>query len=159
MSITRLFFPKSTNGVSIAALIFFVILHNFSTLLAFFIAESMHSWYNAARYKSSLKQFPGGACMGEKDLAEKTLESCNDVFADIINVLFFGGRRKIKEQELEQAVMGSVCKADRKLRGQERDTAKYWRSHSIRISLLGIENETDADSGMPLRIFGYDGAS
>ena len=97
--------------------------------------------------------------MGEKDLAEKTLESCNDVFADIINVLFFGGRRKIKEQELEQAVMGSVCKADRKLRGQERDTAKYWRSHSIRISLLGIENETDADGDMPLRIFGYDGSS
>ena len=97
--------------------------------------------------------------MGEKDLAEKTLESCNDVFADVINVLFVGGRRKIKEQELEQAVMGSVYKADRKLRGQERDTAKYWRSHSIRISLLGIENETDADGDMPLRIFGYDGSS
>ena len=92
----RLFFPKSTGGVSIAALIFFVILHNPGTLPDFFIAGSMHSWYNAARYKSSLKQFPGGACMGEKDLAEKTLESCNDVFADIINVLFFGGRRKIK---------------------------------------------------------------
>lgn len=55
--------------------------------------------------------------------------------------------------------MGSVYKADRKLRGQERDTAKYWRSHSIRISLLGIENETDADGDMPLRIFGYDGSS
>lgn len=97
--------------------------------------------------------------MAEKDMTEKTLESYNDVFADIINVLFFNGKRKIKEEELEQAVTRSVYKADQKLREQERDTAKYWRSHSIRISLLGIENETVSEDDMPLRIFGYDGAS
>lgn len=29
--------------------------------------------------------------MGEKDIIEKTLESYNDVFADIVNVLLFKG--------------------------------------------------------------------
>ena len=30
--------------------------------------------------------------MAEKDAAEKTLESYNDVFADIVNVLLFKGK-------------------------------------------------------------------
>lgn len=97
--------------------------------------------------------------MAEKDMTKKTLESYNDVFADIVNVLFFDGREIVKEDELEQAVMRSVYKADRKLREQERDTAKYWRKHNIRISLFGIENETEPEGDMPLRVFGYDGAS
>lgn len=97
--------------------------------------------------------------MTEKDMTEKTLESYNDVFADIINVLFFGGKEVVKEEELEQAVMRSIYKTDGKLREQERDTAKYWRKHNIRISLFGLENETEPESDMPIRVFGYDGAS
>lgn len=97
--------------------------------------------------------------MAEKDMTEKTLESCSDVFADIVNVLLFNGRQKVKESELEQAVPRSVYKADRKLREQERDTAKYWRRRSIRLSLFGIENETESENDMPLRVLGYDGAS
>ena len=92
-------------------------------------------------------------------MAEKTLESYNDVFADIINVLFFKGNEIVKEEELEQAVMRSVYKTDGKLREQERDTAKYWRKHNIRISLFGLENETEPESDIPIRVFGYDGAS
>lgn len=97
--------------------------------------------------------------MAEKDIVEKTLEAYNDVFADIVNVLLFNGKDKIKEEELEPAAARSVYKADRKLREQERDTAKYWRNHNIRISLFGLENETQQESDMPLRVFGYDGAS
>lgn len=33
----------------------------------------------------------GGFIMGEKDIIEKILESYNDVFADIVNVLLFKG--------------------------------------------------------------------
>lgn len=97
--------------------------------------------------------------MAEKDMAEKTLEAYNDVFADIVNVLLFNGKEKIKEDDLEPAVARSVYKADRKLREQERDTAKYWRNHNIRISLFGLENETQPEDDIPLRVFGYDGAS
>ena len=76
---------------------------------------------------------------------EKTLESYNDVFSDIVNVLLFGGRNKVKEDELEQALPRSIYKADQKLRVQERDTAKYWKKHNIRISYFGLENETDSE--------------
>lgn len=97
--------------------------------------------------------------MAGKDIAEKTLESYNDVFSDIINVLLFNGNRKVMEDELEQAVARSSYKADRKLREQERDTAKYWRKYNIRISLFGLENETVQEDDMPFRIIGYDGAA
>ena len=72
--------------------------------------------------------------MAEKDMAEKTLAAYNDVFSDIINVLLFDGNNKIKEDELEQASARSIYKADGRLREQERDIAKYWKKHSIRLS-------------------------
>ncbi|MCI9452457.1 MAG: transposase [Dorea sp.] len=97
--------------------------------------------------------------MAEKDMVEKTLESYNDVFADIVNVLLFKGAEKIKEEELKPAVVRSVYKVDQKLREQERDTAKYWKKHNLRISLYGLENETSPEDDVPLRVFGYDGAA
>ena len=39
-------------------------------------------------------------CMGAKDMTEKYLESYNDVFADIVNVLLFRGER-IMQHTLE----------------------------------------------------------
>ena len=35
--------------------------------------------------------------MGQKDIAEKTLEAYNDVFADIVNGLVFKGKKVVKE--------------------------------------------------------------
>ena len=39
--------------------------------------------------------------MGEKDMMTKNLEQYNDVFCDIINVLFFNGEDVVKADELE----------------------------------------------------------
>lgn len=50
--------------------------------------------------------------MGEKDIAEKTLEAYNDVFCDIVNVLLFDGRELVKEEELTDAMPLSQYKAD-----------------------------------------------
>ncbi len=97
--------------------------------------------------------------MAEKDVAEKTLEAYNDVFADIVNVLLFQGNPLIKETELEEERTYSSYKADGKLHAQERDVAKYWHSGLIRIALFGLENQTAVDRDMPLRIIGYDGAA
>jgi hypothetical protein len=36
-------------------------------------------------------------CMGEKDITEKILADYNDVFADIVNVLLFGGKTIVDE--------------------------------------------------------------
>ena len=98
--------------------------------------------------------------MGEKDIAEKTLEAYDDVFSDIINVLLFGGKEVVKENELTDATSLSHYKADDdKLHIQERDVAKFWKNGNIRICLYGLENQTDIDIDIPLRVISYDGAS
>ena len=97
--------------------------------------------------------------MAEKDITEKNLEALNDVFADIVNVLLFKGEQVIKEKELEADITKSMFKADGKIHEQERDVSKFWKNGEIRISILGIENQTAQDSDMPLRVISYDGAS
>ena len=97
--------------------------------------------------------------MGVKDITEKNLEELDDVFADIINVLLFKGERLVQEDELESDTTKSMFKADGKIHEQERDVSKFWKNGEIRISILGIENQTKQDSDMPLRIISYDGAS
>ena len=97
--------------------------------------------------------------MGEKDTSERTLEEYNDVFADIVNVLLFHGERRVSEDALEDVQSFSQYKADdRKLHEQERDVAKIWKNTEFRIALFGVEDQTDPDPDMPLRIMGYDGA-
>ena len=102
--------------------------------------------------------------VAEKDLGEKTLESCNDVFADIVNGLLFKGKQVISEASLTDAQPFSVYKADGRLHEQERDVAKYWNAEGtdkaqVRIALLGFENQTKYDRDMPFRVIGYDGAA
>ena len=97
--------------------------------------------------------------MGKKDIAEKNLEAWNDVFADIVNVLLFKGKRLMKEKDLEADTKDSMIKADGELHEQERDVSKFWKNGEIRISILGFENQTVQDYNMPLRVISYDGAS
>ncbi len=96
--------------------------------------------------------------MGEKDIGEKLLESYDDVFADIVNVLLFHGERKLSEAELEEQAPREVYKADGKLRETERDVIKRWRRGELRIASIGIENQSGPDAVMPLRVLAYDGA-
>ena len=96
--------------------------------------------------------------MAEKDITEKILEAYNDVFADIVNVLLFDGQQIIHPEELEDQAPRSAYKADGKLREMERDVAKRWTRSNIRIACVGLENQTEPDGDMPLRVFSYDGA-
>lgn len=98
--------------------------------------------------------------MAEKDMTEKLLEDYNDVFADIINVLLFNGKQRVKPESLEKSNLKSQYKADDgKLHEQERDVMKYWREGGIRLAVYGLENQTVIDEQMPVRIFGYEGAN
>ena len=97
--------------------------------------------------------------MGKKDIAEKNLEAWNDVFADIVNVLLFKGKRLMKEKDLEADTKDSIIKANGEIHEQERDVSKFWKNGEIRISILGFENQTVQDKNMPLRVISYDGAS
>jgi len=96
--------------------------------------------------------------MGEKDISEKMLADYNDVFADIVNVLLFNGRNVILENELLSTKDKSQYKIDGKLHEQERDLSKIWQKCNIKISFIGLENQTRIDEYMPLRVIGYDGA-
>ena len=96
--------------------------------------------------------------MGEMDVAEKILESYNDVFADIVNVLLFNGKAVVKPDELIDQVPRAAYKADGRVREIERDVAKRWLKSNIRIACIGFENQTEPDADMPLRVYSYDGA-
>lgn len=95
--------------------------------------------------------------MGEKDIAEKTLEAYNEVFADIVNVLLFKGEQIILPEDLVDQTPRSMYKADDRIRELERDVAKRWVKNNIRIACIGLENQSSSDRWMPLRIMGYDG--
>lgn len=80
--------------------------------------------------------------MGEKDITQKTLESYNDVFADILNVLLFNGKPVVDPNDLEDQNPHSFYKADGKVRELVRDVAKRWKKFNIRIACIGFENQT-----------------
>lgn len=93
-----------------------------------------------------------------QDITEKILESYNDVFADIVNGLLFNGEAVIRPEELEDQAPRAAYKADGLIREIERDVAKRWIRNNIRIACIGFENQSEPDAGMPLRVYGYDGA-
>lgn len=83
-----------------------------------------------------------------------------DVFADVVNVLLFDGKRMLGKEELSRADMKTQFKADDgTLHEQERDVAMYWVREGKIQALIGLEPQTGVDEDMPLRICSYDGAS
>ena len=87
--------------------------------------------------------------MAEKDVLEKTLESYNDVFADIVNGLLFRGSQVMKEDALADAQPFSMYKADGKIHEQIRDISKYWVTEDGSDgsdSPVGISGNRDSSS-------------
>ena len=83
-----------------------------------------------------------------------------DVFADILNVLLFDGKQVVRPEELFDVGLRSQFKADTgREHEQERDVAKYWIRDGKILAMFGLENQTNADYDMPMRIFSYDGSS
>ena len=97
--------------------------------------------------------------MGTKDITEKQLADYNDVFADIINGILFGGEQVVLEHELQNARDKSQYKFDNTIHEQERDLSKHWIPHRICFALFGFEHQTAAEPYTPMRVIGYDGAS
>lgn len=93
-------------------------------------------------------------------MAEKLLADYNDVFADIVNVLLFGGKRVIQEDKLMDTKVRSQYKAsDGILHENERDIAKIIVNCNVKIAMFGLEHQTDVDEDMPFRVVDYDGSS
>ena len=96
--------------------------------------------------------------MGTKDIVEKTLEGIPEIFADIVNGLLFHGEQIIFPDELEDMLPRSIYKLGSRAREMERDVVKRWKKNNIRIAVVGLENQSEEDPLMPLRIYGYNGA-
>ena len=101
--------------------------------------------------------------MAEKDISEKILLNINEVFADVVNVLMFGGKERIQPEALDDKLVHAQYKAeDGVLHEEERDVfKKVWadRECGIELALCGLENQTTPYKFMPARVIGYDGAS
>lgn len=98
--------------------------------------------------------------MKEKDLTEKALLSCNDVFADVINGTFFNGEEVVKSEELVDTSPVTQFKNDKnELHEQVRDISKLWKKNKVVFSFIGIENQTAVDRDMILRVLSYDAAT
>ena len=50
--------------------------------------------------------------MNNKDITQKMLERYNDVFADIVNVLLFNGKKIVDEDALIDTPVDSALKLD-----------------------------------------------
>ena len=100
--------------------------------------------------------------MAEKDIVERHLASYNDVFADIVNgciAILGDGQdfRKVNPEELQDAQARTLYKSNGEIHEQERDVVKLWKSGQTLLCLMGLENQTDVDPDMALRVFGYEG--
>jgi len=97
--------------------------------------------------------------MAQKDLNEKLLEDYEDVFADIINVLVFHGKRLLKEEDIFDGPTVSQYKdAEGKSREHIRDIVKIDKRQTT-LAVFGIENQTKVDKDMVFRVMGYDYSS
>lgn len=95
-----------------------------------------------------------------KDRAQKNLEAFQDVAADIINALYYGGKEVVKEKTLIPAATETLyLSADGVLRSQIEDISKLEIEREKVKALYYIANQTDCDSGMILRKAGYVGAA
>ncbi|MDD3253900.1 MAG: hypothetical protein PHV18_15255 [Lachnospiraceae bacterium] len=93
----------------------------------------------------------------EQDRSQKYLENHNDVFADIVNNLVIGAPL-IHPMELVPGPTETVYKIEGNtaFREQRRDVSKYWSRQNILVALLGLENQTEEDPDMGIRVLGYD---
>ena len=96
----------------------------------------------------------------KKDTAEKRLEACNDVFADIFDNLLFDGRQIIDENDMQALPSESFNrKMDGDIRQGFRDIVKDCGRLGQYHLICGIENQTEIDNTMSERVMGYDYAA
>jgi len=97
--------------------------------------------------------------MGQKDLAQKHLESYPDVFADVVNALLYGGRKIVREEELLPAPTESLYSNDgKKLKNQFQDVSMYIMCNGHIQMQYTFENQTKPERKHVLRKAGYEGA-
>lgn len=93
----------------------------------------------------------------QKDISSKILEAENDVFADIFNNLLLDEETKIDPKYLsDEPTESFYTDAYGNTRNMYRDVFKKYSSNQQMVLVsLGIENETQIERPMPIRVMGY----
>jgi len=95
----------------------------------------------------------------QRDISEKQLLSCDEVFAEIFNELVFHGRRVVREEDLKPMPAETVTRRpDGTLREGRRDVCKADQRGSLYRVIFGVENQTAVDNTMPARVMLMDAA-
>lgn len=96
----------------------------------------------------------------QPDQVEKILEDYPDVFADIVNVLIYGGEERVNPAELVDGPTASHFKAaEGNVAQKDRDVIKKNARDGITYAVFGLENQTATNYVMPIRVLGYDYAA
>lgn len=96
----------------------------------------------------------------QKDITEKRLEECNDVFADINNGLVFEGKHILNPDQLVPLPTEAFTRNDDgSIRQGNRDICKADQKNGRYRLICCAENQTGVDNTMPQRLMGYDYAS
>lgn len=96
----------------------------------------------------------------QKDITEKELVQCNDVFADIYNEGIFGGKKILREEDLLPLPTDSITRnMDGTVRQGFRDVRKADRRSGTYRLIWNLENQSGTDNTMPERVMGYEYAS
>lgn len=91
------------------------------------------------------------------DHVMKQLEEWDDVFADLINVLIYGGKQQVKETDLRAIPTVTHFKsAEGALRETLRDTCREYIRGNVRFCIYGLENQDEVCNTMTVRVMGYD---
>ena len=101
-----------------------------------------------------------GKRISRPDAVEKILESCPDIFADIINVLIYHGKSVVNPANLTDYPSAAMYKAaEGYINQKDRDLAMWGDApFSVRV-IYGLENQTKVSQVAPVRVMGYDYAS
>lgn len=93
--------------------------------------------------------------MGQKDMAEKNLESYNDVFADIVNHIFLKGDFIDENRLIDHTTEGIIKDEYGRLFDSLKDIKKKYVDQ-CEIAIIGIENESSINKYLPIKIMQYE---
>ena len=90
------------------------------------------------------------------DISSNALIDNNDIFADLINVNYFGGEQVIGSDELvDMNVSGEYKDLDGTQHKLVRDSFKKVSRHNGYIAIIGCESQKDVNRAMPVKDMGY----
>ena len=94
--------------------------------------------------------------MGRPDQTEKMLLDLNDEFAEVFSAFACKNKLKLNPDALHEAVTEYHHLELGKPKELRRDIVKRYDGLKLGIIVLGIENQSEVDPMMPIRMMGYD---